>query len=1145
MKKNPESGQERYSELRKFFRVMKLCLCILLGAMLSVSANSLAQRVKMSLEKQNADVMAVLSEVCKKNGFQLLCNDDELRGMRTTIAVKDASLEEILDHIFKDTALGYRLVDDVVVVVPKKDQRGESTLPQQTGIEVKGTVRDEDGNPLPGVSVLISGTSVGVATDVNGEFTIRVPNLKTKLVFAFLGMDTEVVEVKKNTLEVILKEKQNDLDEVVVVGYGSARKKDLTGSVFRVDPKLFEESAATDIAQIIQGQVPGLSILTGSGRPGESAQLRIRGLATLRGNAGPLIVLDDVPMPSNFAINTLNPSDVQSIDVLKDASATAIYGSRAAGGVVIITTKRGGQKDPSISYGYTCGWQQLTTDLRSLSPDEYKMLLFEACKNSAIAENYQSLEDYEMYKTITSPGFFGEENTNWMKLMMQNAFKQNHDLSIRGGSKAAQYYISMGYSQDKGVVKNSIFNRYNAMANLDLTISKYIKSGISFRLDCSDRTNSSVTMDKIAEARPDIAAYNEDGSYHLQHYVDGRGTDQWLDNPMINLDRENGSQDKTLSLSANLDFAITADLLLKFKASYNYSNTESRSYDPSTTSAGSNYFKGQLGSLNQGFGHNQSYMVEGQLSFAKTVNNHAFDAVGVITYNDREGISNSFVFTDFPDDSKQTALWQAANYKSNSGNESNSLLFSTVIRGSYRYHGRYLLTASARMDISSNFAEEHRRGFFPSIGIGWVTSEEKFMKSLKSWLPYLKFRGSMGKTGITAGGSTESMNVFKNDKYMNLPTVIPYQLGNPDLTWETTMQYDVAMEFGFLKNSKFRGSIGWYRKDTDHLLNQITLPPSTGMDRVNVNMASSRNTGIEFEISTTLVRYKHFSWNLSLNVSKNTNIITGLDKEMTSSLSGGTDLDNTILQEAKTVGLFYGYKTAGIIRTKEEIDALNAGAPKGMTYQNGKESSDRPSIPGDIKYVDMNGDGFVDFTNIRTSEDRTVLGSSNPDFTGGFNTSFSYKNLNLGIHGTFSYGGKKYWAALPQQFTMSASTPKNVLNVALERWTPENPNARYPQIRVNNTNISYFSDFFLYDASFLKIQNISLSYRLPNAILKRMPIFSDISFSASVNNPFVFTPYPGPNPESYSTNKISGSAVDNSLFPEFMTINFGIRIQLN
>ena len=1135
----------KYPDLGKFFRVMKLCMCIFWGTMFSVSANTSSQRVRMSIEKQNVELISVLAEVCQKNGYQLLYNDDEFMGMRPTVILKNASLEEILDHIFRGTSLGYRVMDDVVIVSPRKGERREQRLPQETGLEVTGKVLDEGGNPLPGVSVLISGTTMGVSTNANGGFKISVPGLKTKLVFSFLGMETEVVEIRKNNIEVTLREKQSDLDEVVVVGYGSARKKDLTGSVFRVDPKLFEESAATDIAQIIQGQVPGLAVLTGSGRPGESAQLRIRGLATLRGNAGPLIVLDDVPMPSGFAINTLNPADVQSIDVLKDASATAIYGSRAAGGVIIITTKRGGQKDPSISYGYNCGWQQLTTDLRSLSPDEYKMLLFEACKNSAIAENYKSLEDYEVYKTITSPGFFGEANTNWMKLMMQNAFKQNHDLSIRGGSKAAQYYISLGYSKDKGVMRNSIFNRYNAMANIDLTISKYIKSGISFRLESSDRTNSSVTMDKVAEARPDIPAYDEDGSYHLQHYVDGRGTDQWLDNPLINLDRENGSQDKTLSLSGNLDFAITSALLLKLKGSYNYSNSESRSYDPSTTSAGSNSFKGQLGSLNQGFGHSQSYTLEGQLSFAKMIEKHSFDAVGVVTYTDRESINNSFVFTDFPDDSKQTALWQAANYKSNSGNESSSLLFSTVVRGSYRYAGRYLLTASARMDIASNFASAHRRGFFPSVGIGWVTSEENFMKTIKRWVPYLKFRASMGKTGITAGSSTESMNVFRNGKYMDLPTVVPYQLGNPDLTWETTMQYDVAMEFGFLKNSKFRGSIGWYRKETDHLLNQITLPPSTGMDRVNVNMASSRNTGIEFEISTTLLHYKNFNWSLSLNVAKNTNIITGLDKQLTSSLSGGTDLDNTVLQEGKTVGLFYGYKTDGIIKSQEEIDALNAGAPKGMTYQNGKESSDRPSIPGDIKYVDVNGDGYVDFNNIRTSEDRTVLGSSNPDFTGGFNTSFSYKSWNLGIHGTFSYGGKKYWSALPQQFTMSASTPKNVLNVALKRWTPEHPDAGYPQIRINNTNMSYFSDFFLYDASFLKIQNISLSYRLPQSVLKRLPMFSDISFSASVNNPFVFTPYPGPNPESYSSNKISGSAVDYSLYPEFMTINFGVRMQLN
>lgn len=1125
---------------RNLFRVMKLCICLEMGLVGTLSATTLVQQIKMSIEKQDVTLVEVLTEVCQKNGLQLLYNDEELAGKRTTVVLKDASLTEVLNCIFATTSLGWRLVDDVLVVSPKTGAQQ-----QNAGVLVKGVVVDETGMPLPGVSVVIGGTTLGVATDVRGEFSIHVPDMKVKLVFSFLGLENETVIPKKETMRVVMREKQNDLDEVVVVGYGSARKKDLTGSVYRVNPKLFEESAATDIAQIIQGQVPGLAVLTGSGRPGESAQLRIRGLATLRGNAGPLIVLDDVPMPSGFAINTLNPTDVQSIDVLKDASATAIYGSRAAGGVIIITTKRGGQRNPSITYSYNCGWQQLTTNLRSLSPNEYKMLLFEACKNSAIAENYKTLEDYDVYRTITSPGFFGESNTNWMQLMMQNAFKQGHDVSIRGGSQAAQYYISMGYSKDKGVVRNALFNRYNVMANLDMTISKYIKSGVSFRLDCSDRTNSSTTMDRIAEARPDIAAFNADGSYHLQHYVDGRGADQWLDNPLIDLERENGSKDKTLSLSANLDFSITSALLLKIKGSYNFTTSGNRSYDPSTTSAGSNYFKGQLGSLSQGFSDSQSYTLEGQLSFAKSINDHAVDAVGVVTYTDRDSDSNSFVFTDFPDDSKQTAIWQAANFKSTSGNESNSLLFSTVLRGSYRYKGRYLLTASARMDVASNFAEDHRRGFFPSVGIGWVTSDESFMKPIKKWLPYLKFRASMGKTGITAGGSTDSMNVFKNEKYMDLPTIVPYQLGNPDLTWETTMQYDVAMEFAFLKNSRIRGSVGWYRKDTDHLLNQITLPPSTGMDRVNVNMASSRNTGVEFEISSTLVRYKNFSWDFSLNISKNTNIITGLDKEMSSSLSGATDLDNTILQEGKTVGLFYGYKTDGIIKSQVEIDALNAGAPAGMTYQNGKESADRPSMPGDIKYVDISGDGYVDFGNTRTSKDRTVLGSSNPNFTGGFNTTFSWKNLNLGIHGTFSQGGKKYWAALPSQFTMSAHSPKNVLSVALKRWTPENPNANYPQIRVNNTNMSYFSDFFLYDASFLKIQNISLSYRLPNSVLKYVPVFSDVSFSASINNPFMITRYPGPNPESYSNNKIQGSAVDHSLYPEFMTINFGVRIQLN
>ncbi len=1145
MKKNSKSSRDWHPDLGKFFKVMKLCTCIMLCTILSVSANTLAQRVRMSIERQNADMISVLSEVCKKNGFQLLYNDEEVAGIKISIDLKDASWEEILDHVFKGTTLGYKVMDDVVVVAPLKGDKTVFSLPQATGIEITGKVVDVDGSPLPGVSVVIQGTTVGVATDVNGEFRINVPTLKTKLIFSFIGMETEVAEAKQENMVVEMVEKQNDLDEVVIVGYGSARKKDLTGSVFRVDPKLFEESAATDIARIIQGQVPGLSILTGSGRPGENAQLRIRGLSTLHGNASPLIVLDDVPM-EGFAINTLNPNDIQSIDVLKDASATAIYGSRAAAGVIIITTKRGGTSDPSVSYSYNCGWQQLTTDLYVLSAEEFKLMMFEATRNSAIAEGYTNLEDFPTYKNLVAPGYFGEAKTNWMELMMQNAFKQSHDLSIRGGAKAAQYYISLGYSKDKGVMKNSIYNRYNAMANIDMTISKYIKSGISFRLDVSDRNNSSPTLDKIAEARPDLPAYNEDGSYYLHHYYDALGKEQWLENPLITINSENGSQDKTLTLSGNIDFSILPDLLLKLRASYNYSNSGSRMYDPSTTVSGSNNFKGQLGSLSQGFSSSQNYNLEGQLSYSLQADKHALDAVGVVTFADRSNVSNSFVFTDFPDDSKQTALWQGANYKSHSGNEGCSILFSTVLRASYRYAGRYLLTASIRSDVSSNFAPEYRKDFFPSIGLGWIVSDEKFMKPIKKWVPYLKFRGSMGKTGIAASGSTDAKNVFRNTKYMDLPAVIPYQIGNEELKWETTMQYDAAVEFALLKGSKIRGSVGWYMKDTEGLLNTITLPPSAGMDKVNVNIATIRNTGIEFELSSTLLRKKNFSWDFSINVSKNINKITGLDKEFTSSLSGGTDLDNTVIQEGKSVGLFYGFKTDGIFQTQSEIDRLNAGAPKGWTWQDGDaERGERPTTPGDIKYCDLNGDGYVDLANVRTSADRTVLGTSLPNFTGGFNTSFNYKNWNLGIHGTFSYGGKKYWAAMSKQFTIEPTTPKNLLNIALKRWTPENPSNKYPKIRLVNNNSTYFSDFFLYDASFLKIQNISLSYRLPGEWLKKIPVLSDISFSASVNNPFTFTPYPGPNPESYSSNKIQGSALDYSMFPEFMTINFGVRVQFN
>ena len=1125
---------------KKAFRIMKLTFLFSVCFAMSLSATTLAQQ-RVSMQLGETKLKKVFEEIQRQTNHVLVYSDDQLQlNGKVTANFEDATVEDVLGEVLQGMGMTFRFENDYIVIT-----RGKvNTLPQSVQERVvKGNVSDVEGNPLPGVTVLIQGTTIGVSTDNAGNFSLRIPDNKPIiLLFSMVGMKTETRAITNETeVKVTLEEEASDLEEAIVIGYGTTTKKDLTGSVSRFDSKILEESVATNVADMMQGQIPGLSILTGTGAPGDPARIEIRGVASLS-NVSPLIVVDDVPMPSDFDINELNPGDIKTIDVLKGASSAAIYGSRAAGGVIMITTK-GGQRmqKPTITYDYSCSFESLVEPINTLSTEEFKMLVMEAARNEAKANGYDDITDYSMYQMFAHPTYWGEENTPWMKYILQNGQTQQHRVSLRGGGSSASYNASFSYANEKGEVKASGFKRYTYDLGFNTDIYSWLKASFKISGTISEQLRSGMMVSDAASTRPDIKAYNDDGSLYLHEY-ESNGRITYVENPIIEM-TENATTDKSnnLRMNANLEFKILPELKLMTQYSHNIRKSDAYKYASSRTYEGSNYWGGQAGKGVQSYRNTTTKEFEARLTYNDSFkDDHRLTVVGAMTYTEDDNDNYTLTLTDFPDDDVQNAIWQGVNTASYNwiyGDAAGAVMLSFVGRADYRFKDRYLLTASIRADGSSRFSPDNRWGYFPSVALGWVISDEKFMKNVK-WIPYLKLRAGWGKTGNGWVGEYGWRTMFSSTDYNGKPAVYPSQIGNDQLKWETTVQYDLGLDYGFLKGQRISGTLGFYLKKTDGLLYSFTMAPSTGMYSTRVNFANIENKGVEFDINANIIRTKDWSWSFGFNINKNINKITNLDNEMVSQ-PGSTFISNTVIKEGESLGLIYGFETDGIFQSQEEVDYYESLNPDYM-YQ--EEYEYRKTIPGDLKLVDQNGDGRVNVTR-GNYEDMVILGCSRPDFEGGFNTRLSWKGFSFSLQATYSYGAQKIWSAYGNQFQFAAANPGNVLDVALNRWTPENPNNEYPCMRLNHY-ANYFTDFVVFDASYLKISNVNLTYRLPQKLIERTKIFSSINLSVSANDLFTFTSYPGPSPESWSSNVISGASTDSDVYPDTRTVNFGISVTI-
>jgi len=1019
---------------------------------------------------------------------------------------------------------------------------------------ITGTITDKDGLPLPGATILEKGTTNGVSSEFDGKYTITLTSGRT-LIFTYVGFTTQEINVpeSQNSVDVILLEDASILDEVVLIGYGSQLKENISGSVAKVETKDLKNIPQVSVDQLLQGRASGVSVTQNSGQPGSAVSVRIRGVNSLTGSSEPLYIIDGVPISgdsSNISTSgrstassgigegsgaadvsplaSLNPDDIKSINVLKDASATAIYGSRGANGVVIITTKSGQNSKGKLSYSSSYAIQQPINLIDVLDLPDYARL------QNEIGEIYNLQENV----AFLNPDLLGE-GTNWQKEIFDRATFTNHQVSFSGGKNNINYFISGGYVDQEGTVIGSSFERMNARVNINAKLKDWVKVGMNLT---ATRTNEQLTFSNAANGiislsllnNPATAVYNPDGSFA------GPVTDEEVAFGFRNPIAEALSVTNNLRRSGLLGNLFAEFKLLKnitfrteFGGNFN-SNTNNRfqkSFTYGIIERGSNL-------LNIREENTDFWIIKNLITYNKKFEgNHNFTfLVGQeIQESSWEGIiaqDGNFVSNDVPILGTGNANDFTDQYKGSNALES---YFTRLI---YSYDNKYDITASLRADGSSKFAEGNKWGYFPSVSAAWKLSNEDFMNDFKA-IENIKIYGGYGEVG------NQSIPNFAYGSRLNTiatGTGTGFEFANfanADLTWESSTQTNLGLDFSLFK-SKLNATIEVYNKVSKDFLYQLAVTDFiTGGGAVGgvtapwVNLGQMTNKGIDVTLSYSNSGESNFKWNSSLTVSHYKNRVDNLLGDL--AIFGQLNLDgsNQIITQTKAgqpLGLFYGYQTDGLFRTLDDIN----GAPIqfGRPFEDALFST---TWLGDVKFKDINGDGVID------TDDRTVIGNPHPDFTFGFQNSFSYKNFDLAIFLQGSYGNDVF-NAVNRSLTAGNRTFTNQLSSVLDYWSVDNPDASSPRLARNDTPNINISDRYIEDGSYLRIQNITFGYSLPSDVLKGIGI-SNLKVYTGVQNLYTFTKYSGYDPEVGVLNQnplLSG--VDNGRYPSSRTYTFGVNI---
>ncbi|MFT4092965.1 MAG: TonB-dependent receptor [Niabella sp.] len=1025
--------------------------------------------------------------------------------------------------------------------------------------QVSGIVNDAGGTPLSNATVQVKGTRISAITDEKGLFIINVPDGSKTLVVTYVGMPAKEITITGDALQVVtMSSGAGTLSDVVVIGYGTTKRANVTTSISSVSEKDIKNLVVTGIDQALQGKAAGVTVTNNSGQPGGGVSVRIRGITTINSN-DPLIVIDGVPFTSNQINNigydglggsagqvsnsimsTLNPNDIASVDILKDASAQAIYGSQAANGVILITTKKGKKGDGKISYDFYIGQSQITRKLDLMNLREFATYQNQLTVNDGVSEKViDSVSEFQ------NPAVLGV-GTDWQDAIFQNAATQNHQLSFSGATDKSNYYFSLGYLDQEGILLGSALNRYSARMSIDNQIKPWAKVGVSANIS---RSNQKVTLADAAEGTiwwaailsPLVPVKNNDGTWA------GAGT---TTSGVYNSNAVNPVASANLrgnrTISNNIYGNVYAEILplkwlsLRNEVSYalNFNNNDAYQYEATIGTYS------QASKLYQSRQNSYYYAVRNYLNANKTINRHAIS--GTLGHEIQSGYWEQIYGGKGNLVNNIMDLNAGAAYSSYawtlSGGKSDWAIESFFARGNYTYNNRYALSASLRRDGSSKFAADKRWGYFPAVSAAWTVTNEKFAEKFADLINYLKIRagyGSVGNQNPPSGAPNPLYNStvgiwsgvgFGSSTYLS-------GLANTDVTWESVVSTNVGFDISLLK-STFEISLDLYKKSTKNMLIFSTGPYFLGIgsDWNDLtapvgNAGKMTNTGLDLSINYNAVNRKDFTWKVTGIFSTFKNELNSL-ANLTSSLDGKIYYSTytvTHTQVGHPVGTFWGLKTNGLFRTTDE---LNNSLPQ-FDYT----VDQTHTWLGDVRFSDINGDNVID------ANDYTIIGSPYPKFTYGLTNSFTYKNFDVSLFLQGSYGAKIFNFLRWQTEGEISPYWNQTRSVLYDRYTAENTSGSLPRFTQTNVNNRAMSDRYIEDGSYLRVQNFTLGYRLPEKIALRK-LITNARIYMTIQNLYTFTKYSGYDPEIGAFNgSISVQNVDMGHYPNPRTITAGINLE--
>ena len=1079
----------------KLSLAMKLTSLLLLVSVFSIQANSYSQKVKVTLRLDNVEITELFEKIEKETKYKFLFNHDELDlNRKVSVNVESEPLSNVLQNLFAKSSTSFVVRNRQIIlkssdlIVPILEDDTNTSWKDEVVVQssITGTVTDENGQPLPGANVVEKGTTNGVTTDFDGNYSIQVSSSSAILTFSYVGFEKKDVSIGTSTiLDVSLSESAEGLDEVVVVGYGTQAKENVTGAVASLSEERLESLPNNNVLQALQGSVAGLSVTQSSASAeGSGFNVLIRGTNSILANNQPLIVLDGVPYSGSFS--DINPTDIASVQVLKDASSSAIYGSRGANGVILITTKKGKDGKVNITYDGFVGINQITNVPELLDGPEFYAFREER------SPGFISPTEQEAFENNVS--------TDWVDVVSRTAFKSQHTLSVSGGTENTNYYVSLSSLDAEGVTLGDDFNRVSLRVNLNANINEFIKIGTNTQLNRSDRSGLGPSFDGDLASQADpyrmnplIQPFDNEGNQLLFPWPD----QPRFGNPLQNLLAED--EDVTNKIFTNnfieIGIPFIPGLSYKLNTGVEYENRKADTYFGTNTVTGILAPNGRLNSLNI---VRENYLLENIINYDRQFGKHNVGFTGLLSYQEEKFDQRGLFAANFPSDILTFYQADQAQQIVPSVDYRKSVLLSQMARLNYAFDSKYLLTLTGRRDGFSGFGPNNKFSFFPSVALGWKISDENFMNGLEGTVNFLKLRVTYGQNGNQAiqpyqsKSRLESLNYVENDGLA--PGFVPSQLQNSDLSWETTTSLNLGLDFQ-LFSSRIQGSIDYYRNNTEDLLLNRSIPSTNGVSFITQNVGETQNNGLEIALNTFNFTGPDFQWSTDANISINKNEIISL-------VTTQDDINNEWFI-GQPINVNYGYIFDGVFQDENQIN--NSAQPESQV--------------GDAIIRDLNGrDELGNLTGVPdgviNEADRTIIGSLQPDYSWGMTNRFSYKGFGLNI---FLQGvqGINRPNDIYDDDVRANNTDRNYFK--FNYWTPENPtNFRW----ANREDANTLQRAKIYeDASFWRLKDVTFSYDLKKAF-PDLNSFSSLLFYVTGRNLATVTSWNGLDPEIIGSRSI-------------------------